>query len=683
MSPVRGGVGRRRSDVLLAGWLLLCAATVIAALIASAGLVQNQNPYAPSQLALGFPCVLVGAYAAHRVPRHPIGWLLVLAGWGLWISPFVSSMFDRDWVHGEVLGRSLIAVGTIGWLWARGILLVLVPQLYPDGTAFGRRARPLRRIAAWASVAVIAWACLCQSISQAAFDFEHDELPAWAQRFGHWVTPAIRMIFLLALIAAADLLVRVLWLRSDAARRHRPIGFAAVALLAAPLVEFAPLAGIGQGHNIDWVEFASSALLVLTLVYGIVRHDALGFHTVVRRAVLYGGITVVAATLYIAVVGVFAAVLQHGVGWGSVVATGIVALSLQPVHAAVQRFVDRHVYGDRGEPYRALAGLSRRLGEAAPGGDLLASVAETVRTSLQLPAVGIELPDDDGKATLAARALGSRPGGEVERLPIVYEGHEVGTLVVTLPEGESQLAVADRRLLQDHTGAVGAVVQAARLADEVRASRDRLVRAREEERRRLRHDLHDGLGPTLASVAMGLDAAANRLDGEPDLAALLRDLDQALQEAIADIRRLVQGLRPPALDDLGLVSALREQAHDLSSRSAGAWPLIIDVSSDGDLPPLSAAVEVAAYRIAVEAMTNVLRHARARRCCVRLAAGESLHLVVEDDGRGVDPERPPGVGMESMRVRAEELGGTLWVEPRQGGGTVVAVVLPLHDRAIV
>jgi signal transduction histidine kinase len=228
--------------------------------------------------------------------------------------------------------------------------------------------------------------------------------------------------------------------------------------------------------------------------------------------------------------------------------------------------------------------------------------------------------------------------------------------------------------------------QAAWYADEVARSRGNLVRAREEERRRLRHDLHDGLGPTLASVAMGLDAAATRLRDDPELADLLRELDRALQDAIADIRRLVAGLRPPALDDLGLVPALREQAFDMASRSrrADGAALAIEVSSAPELPSMAAAVEVAAYRIAVEGMTNVLRHSGASECTVRLASavgpeGDALEVVVEDDGRGIDDSATPGIGLESMRNRAEELGGRLRIGRRPGGGTVLAALLPLHD----
>jgi signal transduction histidine kinase len=181
---------------------------------------------------------------------------------------------------------------------------------------------------------------------------------------------------------------------------------------------------------------------------------------------------------------------------------------------------------------------------------------------------------------------------------------------------------------------------------------------------------------------MGLDAAASRLPDDSDLADLLRDLDRALQDAIADIRRLVYGLRPPALDDLGLVAAVRQQAEEMSSRSGGrdGRPgLVIEVVAD-ELPPLGAAVEVAAYRVAVEAMTNVVRHSGAGRCTVRLLLDDALVVSVEDDGRGLAPGAPAGVGFESMRNRAEELGGAFAVDSRTGGGTVLRVRLPVGEQ---
>jgi two-component system, NarL family, sensor kinase len=682
----------RRTDWVLLALLVLCAVTVVVGLVARAGLSpatrpENYNVYEPYQLALGFPCVLVGAYIAVRAPRLPLGWLFVTAGLGVWLTPLTSAVFDRDWVHSELVGRPLLFVGFAGWVWCRGVLLVLVPMSYPRGGLF-RGASVWRKV--WSTVAmfVVVFAGVCNALPFAALKLDTNTPAAWTEPFQRWLEPTMRALFVCGLLATVDLLLRVARMPQADRRRHAPFAVGAVLLLLPTSISVAGMAGFDVTLDSPWSEFAPSSVLPLALAVGVLRHGVLGFRTVVRRAALYGGVTMVAAGLYVVVVAVFAAALDNGVGAGPIVATGLVAVTLQPVRARVQQSLDRWVFGDRDEPYRALSRLSRRLG-VGEGDGPLAVVAEAVRASLQLPAVAIEWRDADGMPVVAAHAVGSRAAGSEWREPVVYDGREIATLIVSLPEGEAALAVPEQRLVRDLAGMAGAVVQSALYAGEIARSRDHLVRAREEERRRLRHDLHDGLGPTLASVAMGLDAAATKLADDADLAGLLRDLDRALQDAIADIRLLVQGLRPPALDDLGLVPALREQAHDLSARShrADGGSLQIEVVTEPALPPMGAAVEVAAFRIAVEGMTNVLRHAAASRCTVRLTAesadegsrpGEFLQVRVEDDGRGIDLDGRTGVGFESMRNRAEELGGELRVAHRPGGGTVLAALLPLQ-----
>jgi signal transduction histidine kinase len=218
---------------------------------------------------------------------------------------------------------------------------------------------------------------------------------------------------------------------------------------------------------------------------------------------------------------------------------------------------------------------------------------------------------------------------------------------------------------------VGIAAHAARLTADLQRSRERLVSTREEERRRLRRDLHDGLGPQLATFTLKLDAARNLLASEPEAASsLLLELKTQTQDTIFGIRRLAYELRPPALDELGLTSALREQAT--------AYGPAFSVEAHEELPPLPAAVEVAAYRIAVEAMTNTARHARARVCRVRIAPSDrELEVEITDDGVGLPDGCRAGVGLSSMRERAAEIGGTCEIESMPGGGTRVLARLPL------
>ena len=236
-----------------------------------------------------------------------------------------------------------------------------------------------------------------------------------------------------------------------------------------------------------------------------------------------------------------------------------------------------------------------------------------------------------------------------------------------------------RRLLDDLARQAGIAVHAVGLHAELQRARARLVAAREEERRRLRRDLHDGLGPALAAQTLKVGAARSLLRRDPDAAdARLAELEGDLADALADVRRLVYNLRPPALDELGLAAAIRQAASDYAGGPDGTR---IWVDAPERLPPLPAAVEVAAYRIVQEALTNVVRHARARECLVtlRLATG-ALEVEVVDDGAGLPAPHRSGVGLSSMQERAAELGGSCSIAAQPAGGTRVLARLPLPSE---
>jgi two-component system, NarL family, sensor kinase len=300
------------------------------------------------------------------------------------------------------------------------------------------------------------------------------------------------------------------------------------------------------------------------------------------------------------------------------------------------------------------------------------TVVDSVAEALRLRYAAIEFDREGGVEVAAAHR--NEGSGELRRLPLIYNGEKIASLVVQVPPGR-QLTAPDESLLDDLAQHAGPAVHAVRLNADLQLSRERLVTAREEERRRLRRDLHDGLGPALAGMALKLDAARNRA-GDPNVDEILGELRGETQDAIADVRRVVYELRPPALDELGLVGALREQALRLSGPDGGD-SLRVTVEAPEMVPSLPAAVEVAAYRIATEALTNVIRHADARQCVVRVALNENLEVEVSDDGRGLG-SASPGVGLTSMRERADELGGSCSVGRGATGGTLVRAELPLE-----
>jgi signal transduction histidine kinase len=266
----------------------------------------------------------------------------------------------------------------------------------------------------------------------------------------------------------------------------------------------------------------------------------------------------------------------------------------------------------------------------------------------------------------------------VVAFPLISQRETVGRLLAgTRPAGE-QLGADDERLLADLARQAGPAIHSVALRRALDASRAGLVSAREEERRRLRRDLHDGLGPTLAGLTLGLDTAHERSAGQPELEELLGRLKAQTQRAVSDVRRIVYGLRPPALDELGLTGSLREEVGRLQCE-APALAVTLDVPRCGpaDLP---AAVEVACYRIVTEALTNVARHARATRCSVRICVHHGMQVEVRDDGVGLPEGWRAGAGITSMRERVADLGGELLIGAALPHGTTIAARLPGWDQ---
>ncbi len=414
--------------------------------------------------------------------------------------------------------------------------------------------------------------------------------------------------------------------------------------------------------------------LPLSLALGLLRDGLWDTEVAIGRALVYVLLTGVVLAAYVLTVGGVSLLLGRQLSvWVAIAATGLAALLVHPLRVRLQAGVNRLIYGERDDPVTVLQRLGRRLEATQEPDAALASLVETVGYSLKLPYVAIEAPEP-GETPLAVYGA---PLGVVERFPLIDQGERLGTLVVSPRSERERLSPADRRLLENVALQAGPAVHAQQLTHQLKLSRQAIVLAREEERRRLRRDLHDGLGPLLASQALTLEAAARRLERDPaSAAALLKDMKKQTQEAVSDIRRIVYDLRPPALDDLGLLEALRAVAQ----QAAASGPTV-HVEAVEPLPALPAAVEVAAYRIAQEAIANAVRHAQATQITLRLwVAADALHLSVADNGAGLGDEAPlhagSGVGMRSMAERAAELGGTFALEASADGVTVHAT-LPL------
>jgi signal transduction histidine kinase len=430
-------------------------------------------------------------------------------------------------------------------------------------------------------------------------------------------------------------------------------------------------------------------LLPVSVVFAIRRYRLWDINILINRALVYGALTTVVIGIYVLAVGALGEIMQSNVNWlVSILATGLIAVLVQPLRDRLQRGVNRMMYGERDDPVTVLSRLGQRLkGTLAPDA-VLPSLVETVAQTLKLPYVAIETTNQELPptaepspviASAPAIAYGN-PQPDAIRLPLIYQSETIGQLVVAPRAHGEAFNPMDLHLLENIAHQAGMAVHAANLTADLQRSRQQLVTTREEERRRLRRDLHDGLGPNLASQGLKLAAVKQLLEKDPTSAIpLLEQVMRQNQSTVEEVRRLVYGLRPPALDELGLVAAIRDHVAGMDGKSM----LQIEITEPPEgLPALSAAVEVAAYRIVLEALTNVIRHAQAHRCAIRISldqknAGHILQIEIQDDGIGLPNTRRAGVGTRSMRERAEELGGNCVIESVVGSGTRVCVNIPL------
>ncbi|MPY80051.1 MAG: two-component sensor histidine kinase [Actinophytocola sp.] len=646
------------------GGLAACEALLAAGLAAWSGWTFGEALYAfvPTNATMGMAFALCGAVIAWHRPRNPIGWLFVADGLGHGTSALAAPL---AWVLHDAaapiwLQRTVLTVFGYAWPWSIGLFLPLALLLFPDGRALSPRWRLL-------IAAVIVTAPLFVVYTGAAPEALLADVPlsGYLTIAAHgalqplWTLAEVRHVVLVA-VAIVALVLRY---RRSAETGRRQLLWLLLATIA--MLLFTAAWGFVAGTPI--VVLFAIPLIPIAVAVAIIRHQLLDIRLVVARAVAWLLASAGAVLVYVALVAVLDTVVSERLG-RSAVATVIVALLVAPVLPRLQRLVDRAMYGDRKDPASVVSRIGQQLVTDTRGG--LSGVVAAVRDALRVPYAAVTTPD----GPLAED--GEPPRGATGSVALDYQGERLGELVVGLRPGERVLADADQDALRLIAVPLAAAVHATRLSDELQASRERIVTAREEERRRLRSDLHDGLGPALTGVALAADAAANLVEDDPARAReLLGTLRADTRTAIADVRRLIDDLRPGALDELGLLGALRHHAEQARWRADGQS---IDVRLHAlDLVhPLPAAVEVAGYRIATEALHNVVRHSRATSATIRIRCGDTLDVEVSDDGAPNGPWRP-GVGLRTMRERAAELGGRFEAGPSATGGRVFAS-LPLE-----
>ncbi|GAA3141646.1 sensor histidine kinase [Streptomyces echinatus] len=662
-----------RLSRLAAGVSVILAACVSLTFVLVLLTRSAQRPeWHPWVLALSDPLMIAafaapGAVVAVRRSHNPVGWLLLATGCGMAVDNLARAYGLYALQHH--LPGALLAV----WMSTWAFVLVSYPiffllLLFPNG----RQPSTTWRAAAWytgmcAAIAFLVAAFMPGPPSDGYFPSSDNPLGVSALSFMRDLTGLVTIPLTLIpfLLSAASLIYRFRTSRRPVREQLKWVAlslWAAVALIGATLTVHGPLASIATG--MATVIFSTGVMIA------IVRHHLFDIDRLLSRSLLYTALTASAIGLYAGIVSLLGLFIQGSVhGTASLLATGLVAVALQPLHRSLQRLISRLIYGLRDDPYTALATLGRQMEESTAPEQILPMAAVTLGEALRLSYVAIHLHSDTDGPTLSTARWGAEARDPL-RLPLIHQGVEVGSLVVGARSPEEPFTAADLRLLRDAARHIAQAAAGVQLTLALLRSRQQLIATRAQERRRLGRQLHDGVNSALSEVVWGLQAARKWHRTDPERADALLDAGiTRARQGIETVRGMSRGLRSP-LDGIGLLEAIRIQIE--------RFPLPVTADLPDELPELPAAVEEAAYWIVVEAMTNVLRHAQASRCELRLSIDEdALTVEVADDGRGLPTPLRLGVGVGSMRERAAEIGGTFQIRHRPDNGTEVVAYLPL------
>nr|WP_263323671.1 sensor histidine kinase [Neobacillus sp. Marseille-Q6967] len=396
---------------------------------------------------------------------------------------------------------------------------------------------------------------------------------------------------------------------------------------------------------------------------------------VFSRTIVYTFVTIFVMGVYVLIVGSLGFLLndQNNI-FISLLATGIIAVLFQPLREKIQKSVNRLVYGDREDPYKILSSLTERLELTMTNASVLSVIVEEVARALKLPYAAIDIKLGEQFERMAS--FGQEVQVDLE-IPLTLQGDKIGRLIVGTKSLQETMPAEKVYLINDLLRQVTVAVQTVRISNELKRSRMKLVSLREEERRRLRRDLHDGLGASLASISLKIDTLIFQNKVDLTVKTRLLELQEQLRGAVRDIRQLVYNLRPPALDELGLVFALEE----LCRRQYDNGPINVTIESSETDFNLHPAIEVAAYRIVQEAVTNAVKHSEGSYCNVILNTdGSSLLISIVDDGKGLSENQKNGIGLYSMKERAEEVDGTFLIKNNGNTGVSIVVRLPLWEE---
>ncbi len=594
--------------------------------------------------------------------RHPAGWVLLVVGLGFGLGALA--------IQYAVLGaRTDVpvyawAVHGLYWTWLCGALagLLVLPWLIPRG-----RWTPVRIAGLGVGAALVVGVATVRSLMQVPGAPANPlTSPALAERAAALDAWGIGVAVGYGVVGAGFVAAR-----AEAAQRweRRALLWVAGGLVAATL----GYATFEVGLDLGGLGLLAGTLLLLVaqIVVGpavlvlLVRDTTPRMELALSRTVVGGLLSAGVVTVYIGVVWLLVRVLPWDEGTASVVAVALLATAVAPVHTWVRDRVARLVHGSSADPARLLADVHAALVAPHDAGTVLDDLAGALRHGLRLRSVVVRADDDAVHVT-----SGTPDGGPATSVPLVSRGRRIGTLEVAAPRGE-RLDPRTTGLLERLSGLVGVTLAQTLTTARLEALRGRVLDARQAERRQLRRELHDGLGPSLAGAGLALGAIVNRADLGRDDAELLGHVQAELARRSEDMRLIARAVLPAALDEGRL-----EEALVMLARTFEETRLDVVVRTDGRADALDPHRQVAVYHVALEGVWNAFRHADARRCDVvlrRLPDG-ATELVVRDDGRGMRPGAEPGLGLASMRERAHEAGGTLDVRSGDSGTTVTAVL---------
>jgi len=633
------------------------AGVAVVLLVLIGQLVDDQAiPLRSLLLTVGVAVVFapLGAFVLAGMPGHAVGRLMFAAG--------------------TFACASLVAASWAGWLplawftqwsgWPPLGLVVLALLYFPDGRLPSPRWRAL------AITIVGATAVAALALAVAAFDHPRDLVTVAGTTLTDRAAllDTVAKVAVLAVGACLAAVVASLvgrWRRATGETRQQ------LACLLPAAVLF-PVGLVFEGFGLTGSWALATAAVPAAMTVAVLKFRLYDLDRVINRSVVWLVMTLLLIGGFVAIVMILRDLVMRGsTSNASLVATGMIAVAFEPVRRRVQRRVDQLLYGERDDPYRVIVNLGDLHGKTTDPDAMLPLLTSAIAESLRVPYVAVRVSIADGGRLVAEYG---RTGTHLEEFDMVARGETLGQLLVATRGVGDRFTQQERHLLADVAQYFAAVTEATRLIRDLQDSRERLINAREEERKRLRRDLHDGVGPALTGIGMQV-RAARKAAAEPErVSRILEDMTSDLQVCRSEVRQLLDHLHRPAELDRGLEAALRMQCQRFHSQS-----LAVDLHVGTHLDGLPAAIEVAAYRIVSEALANVVKHAHAGSCRITVDADRTLSIDVVDDGIGIVPSGNGhiGVGLESMRERAAELGGECVVTPGDPRGTAVRVHLPI------